>query len=183
LFLLAAGNLDKSRTLWFGLFLVALGLAAWIWGEFAQRGTKHRGLAMAFSILFAGGIGTCAFYQTPDQIEWQTWSPAAVAKARAANRPVFVDFTADWCITCQVNKRTSIEIPSVRAKLKEINAVALLGDYTRLPDNLTDELSRFGRAGVPLVLVYPKTAVRPPVVLPAVLTPNTVLQALDQAAK
>ena len=71
LFLLAAGNLDKSRTLWFGLFLVALGLAAWIWGEFAQRGTKHRGLARAVSILFAGGVGACAFGQTPDQIEWQ----------------------------------------------------------------------------------------------------------------
>jgi len=183
LFLLAAGNLDKSRTLWFGLFLVALGLAAWIWGEFAQRGTKHRGLAMAVSILFAGGIGACAFCQTPDQIAWQSWSPAAVAQARAASRPVFVDFTADWCVTCQVNKRTSIEIPSVRAKLKEINAVALLGDYTRLPDSLTDELSRFGRAGVPLVLVYPKAAGEPPMVLPAVLTPGVVLEALEKAAR
>jgi thiol:disulfide interchange protein DsbD len=175
--------LDKSRTLWFGLFLVALGLAAWIWGEFAQRGTKHRGLAMAVSILFAGGIGACAFCKTPDQIAWQSWSPAAVAQARAASRPVFVDFTADWCVTCQVNKRTSIEIPSVRAKLKEINAVALLGDYTRLPDSLTDELARFGRAGVPLVLVYPKAAGEPPMVLPAILTPGVVLEALEKAAR
>ena len=110
-------------------------------------------------------------------------SQAAVTQARAAGRPVFVDFTADWCVTCQVNKRTSLEIPSVRAKLKEIHAVALLGDYTRLPDSLTDELSRFGRAGVPLVLVYPKTAGGPPVVLPAVLTPGIVLQALEQAAR
>ena len=54
-----------------------------------------------------------------------------MAKARSAGRPVLVDFTADWCLTCQVNKKTSIEIASVRAKLKDINAVALLGDYTR----------------------------------------------------
>src|SRR5208282_3214640 len=91
LFLLAAGNFDKSRTLWFGLFLVALGLAAWIWGEFTQRGTKHRGLAIIVSILLAGGIGTYAFCQTPDQIEWHAWSPAAVTKAQAAGRPVLVD--------------------------------------------------------------------------------------------
>ena len=73
---------------------------------------------------------------------------------------MFVDFTADWCLTCQANKRIAIDIPSVRAKLKEINAVALLGDYTRLPDDITTELNRFGRAGVPLVLVYPKNPSR-----------------------
>ncbi len=79
-----------------------------------------------------------------------------MAQARAQGRPVFVDFTADWCLTCQANKRIAIDIPSVRAKLKQTNAVALLGDYTRLPDDITTELNRFGRAGVPLVLVYSK---------------------------
>ncbi len=182
LFLLAAGNFDKSRTLWFGLFLVTLGLAAWIWGEFAQRGTKHRGLARIVSILLAGGIGTYAFCQTPDQIEWHSWSPAAVAKAQAVGRPVLVDFTADWCVTCQVNKKIAIEIPSVRRKLKAINAVALVGDYTHFPDTITTELNRFGRAGVPLVLVYPKNSDAEPIVLPAVLTPGIVLDALDRAA-
>ncbi|MGA3143727.1 MAG: protein-disulfide reductase DsbD domain-containing protein [Verrucomicrobiota bacterium] len=183
LFLLAAGNFDKSRTLWFGLFLVALGLAAWIWGEFVQRGTKCRGLARIVSILLAVGIGTYAFCQTPDQIEWHSWSTAAVAKAQAAGRPVFVDFTADWCVNCQVNKKTSIEIPSVRAKLKSMNAVALLGDYTRFPDNITTELNRFSRAGVPLVLVYPRDPAAPPIVLPEILTPGIVLDALDRAAR
>jgi len=93
-----------------------------------------------------------------------------------------VDFTADWCLTCQVNKKTSIEIPSVRAKLKAINAVAFVGDYTRTPDNITTELQRYNRAGVPLVLVYPKDAVAPPIVLPEILTPGIVLGALDNAS-
>jgi thiol:disulfide interchange protein len=181
LFLLAAGNFDKSRTLWFGLFLVALGLAAWIWGEFVQRGTKRRGLAGVVSVLFAGGIGTYAFCQTPDQIEWHSWSPAAVAQAQAAGRPVLVDFTADWCVNCQVNKKIAIEVPSVRKKLKDINAVALVGDYTHFPDSITTELNRFNRAGVPLVLVYPKNPDAEPIVLPAVLTPGIVLDALDRA--
>ena len=183
LFLLAAGNFDKGRTLWFGLFLVALGLAAWIWGEFVQRGTKHRGLARAVSILLAGGIGIYAFCQTPDQIEWQSWNPAAVAGAQAAGRPVLVDFTADWCVNCQVNKKFAIEVPSVRAKLKSMNAVALLGDYTHFTNTITAELNRFNRAGVPLVLVYPKDAAAPPIVLPEVLTPGIMLNALGRAAK
>jgi thiol:disulfide interchange protein DsbD len=96
---------------------------------------------------------------------------------------VIVDFTADWCLTCQVNKKTSIEIPSVRAKLKECNAVALLGDYTRFPDNITTELNRFNRAGVPLVLVYPKDSGANPIVLPEILTPGIVLNALDRAGR
>ncbi len=96
---------------------------------------------------------------------------------------MLVDFTADWCLTCQVNKKTSIEIPSVRAKLKEINAVALLGDYTHFPDNITTELNRFNRAGVPLVLVYPKNPDAQPIVLPEILTPGIVLDALNRASK
>jgi thiol:disulfide interchange protein DsbD len=96
---------------------------------------------------------------------------------------VLVDFTADWCLTCQANKKTSLEIASVRQKLKEINAVALLGDYTREDPAITAELKRHERAGVPLVLVYPKAATEPPIVLPTVLTPGKVLEALEQAAR
>ena len=64
-----------------------------------------------------------------------------------------------------------------------MNAVALLGDYTRFPDNITAELNRFNRAGVPLVLVYPKDATQPPIVLPEILTPGIVLAALDHATR
>ena len=96
---------------------------------------------------------------------------------------MLVDFTADWCLTCQVNKKLAIEIPSVRAKLKELNAVALTGDYTRFPDAISTELSRYNHAGVPLVLVYPKNADAPAIVLPQILTPGIVLNALNRAAK
>jgi thiol:disulfide interchange protein DsbD len=189
------------RSLWLGLFLVILALAAWIYGEFVQRGRTHRGLGMAAALLlFVGGYlytveGQLqwrspvpepalagSLKEGPDGIDWQRWSPAAVAQARAQGRPVFVDFTADWCLTCQANKRIAIDIPSVRAKLKQTNAVALLGDYTRLPDDITTELNLFGRAGVPLILVYPKNPTEPPAVLPEVLTPAIVLNALERAA-
>ena len=115
--------------------------------------------------------------------EWQPWSAAAVAQARAAGKIVLVDFTADWCLTCQVNKKTSLEISAVREKLKALGVVALLADYTRTPDVITTELNRFNRAGVPLVLVYPKDPRLDAIVLPEVLTPGIVLGALDRAAK
>ncbi|MCX6921969.1 MAG: protein-disulfide reductase DsbD family protein, partial [Verrucomicrobia bacterium] len=143
-----------KRTLWLGLFLVILAMAAWVYGEFVQRGRSRRGLGLtAVLVLVVGGYLYAvegqlrwrspvadtsiagSLKESPEGIDWQRWSPAAVAQARAQGRPVFVDFTADWCLTCQANKRIAIDIASVRAKLKEINAVALLGDYTRLPDD------------------------------------------------
>jgi thiol:disulfide interchange protein len=191
-----------ERTRWLGVFLVFVALAAWVYGAFMQRGTKHRGLALGgvAALLIAGYAYALegqlrwrepmaadategSLKESPDGIDWQRWSPQAVSAARAAGRPVFVDFTARWCLTCQANKKFSIEIPSVRTKLKEINAAALLGDYTRFPPEITEELNRYERAGVPLVLVYPRDASQPPFVLPEALTPGIVLNALAAAAK
>jgi thiol:disulfide interchange protein DsbD len=200
LFNLAAGSYGKP-VLWLGVFLVMVAFAAWIFGEFVQRGRTRKSLALVIAlILLIGGYAYAlesqlrwrepvtasdtigSLKESADGIDWQRWNPEAVTKARADGHPVLVDFTADWCLTCQVNKKTSIEIPSVRAKLKSMNAVALLGDYTRFPDDITAELNRFSRAGVPLVLVYPKDAAAPPIVLPEILTPSIVLNALDRAA-
>jgi thiol:disulfide interchange protein DsbD len=201
LFNLAAGSYGKS-VLWLGVFLVVVAFAAWVFGEFVQRGrTRKGGALVVILILLVGGYAfalenqlnwrapiaapdaTGPLKESPDGIAWQRWSPEAVATARSEGRPVLVDFTADWCLTCQVNKKTSIEISSVRAKLKSMNAVALLGDYTRFPDNITAELNRFNRAGVPLVLIYPKNPEAQPIVLPEILTPGIVLDALDRAAR
>ena len=190
-----------KNVLWLGVFLVVVAFAAWIFGEFYQRGRKHKTMAAIVTLILLVVGYVCALEKeldwretmpenvagplkgSADGIDWQRWSPEAVAQARAAGKIVLVDFTADWCLTCQVNKGTSIEIPSVRKKLKEINAVAFTGDYTRTPDNITTELNRYNRAGVPLVLVYPKNPGTQPIVLPEVLTPNIVLNALNQAAQ
>src|SRR5207249_202699 len=110
------------------------------------------------------------------------WSPEAVAAARAQGRPVLVDFTAKWCVTCNTIVKPALESASVRQKLQETNAVALLGDYTRFPPAITEELNRFGRAGVPLVLVYPKDPAAAPMVFD-VVTPGTVVNALERAAR
>ncbi len=114
-------------------------------------------------------------------IPWQSWSPEAVLLAQAEGRPVLVSFTAEWCLAAHTNEWTSLEIPAVRARLREINAVALRGDDTLGDAAIAAELRRFGRANVPLVLVYSTNYDAPPVVLPEVLTPEIVLTALDQA--
>jgi len=200
LFNLAAGNYG-TNVLWLGIFLVLIAFAAWIFGTFVQRGRTGRGIALIIVLILV--IGGYAFalenqlhWREPvvatssgslktssDGIDWQPWSPEAVTQARAAGKAILVDFTADWCLTCQVNKKIAIEVPSVRKKLKDLDAVTLVGDYTHFPDSITTELNHFGRAGVPLVLVYPKNSDVQPIVLPAVLTPGIVLNALDRAAK
>ena len=201
LFNLAADDYG-TNVLWLGVFLVLLAFATWIFGEFVQRGRTGKGIAVVIVlILLIGGYAFALENQlhwrepiavadstgtspsSPDGINWQSWTPEAVAKAQSEGHPVLVDFTANWCLTCQVNKKVAIEIPSVRKKLKEIKAVALVGDYTHFPDNITAELNRYSRAGVPLVLVYPKDVGAQPIVLPELLTPSIVLNALDRAAR
>jgi thiol:disulfide interchange protein len=199
LYNVAAATYGKN-ILWLGVFLVCVAAAAWTFGNFVQRGSKRQELALAVVLLLLTiGYGCAlekeldwrhpvieansgALKESADGIDWQPWSAVAVAQARAAGRMVLVDFTADWCLTCQVNKKTSLEIPSVREKLKALGAVTLLADYTHTPDVITTELARYHRAGVPLVLVYPQNPAAAPIVLPEVLTPGLVLNALDQAA-
>jgi thiol:disulfide interchange protein DsbD len=196
-----AGSSYGKNVLWLGVFLVIVAFAAWIFGEFVQRGHKHKSAAAIITVLLLIGgyifaiekelhwrimptsTDLNSLRESADGIDWQPWSSEAVTAARAAGKPVLVDFTADWCLTCQVNKKTSLEVESVRTRLKALGAVALLGDYTHFPAAITTELQRFNRAGVPLVLVYPKNPDTSPIVLPEVLTPGIVLDALDRANK
>ena len=198
LFNVAASSYGKN-VLWLGVFLVLAAFAVWIFGEFVQRGRRHRGLAVAATLLVLLGAYALvlekelnwrvpvevtpggSLKESAQGIDWQPWTPEAVAAARAAGRPVLVDFTADWCVTCQFNRKTSLEISSVREKLKAVDAVALVGDYTHFPAAITAELNRYHAAGVPLVLVYPKDAAAEALVLPSLLTPGIVLSALDRA--
>ncbi|MBL9127533.1 MAG: thioredoxin family protein [Verrucomicrobiales bacterium] len=203
LYTLAARHFGDAGPWWLGVFLVGIALSAWVWGEFAQRGRKHQTAAVVVAIALAGAsyAGTLErelHWRSPrpaptsnlapttpskDRIPWQPWSRDAVDAARKTGRVVFVDFTADWCLTCKVNERSSIEIDSVRDRLRSLNAITLKGDHTLLPPAISEELQRHGRAGVPLVLVYPRDASKPPAVLPEVLTPGVVLDALEAAAR
>jgi len=190
-----------GRVLWFGIFLIVIAMAAWVFGEFFQRGTGRRGLALGIAgALTLGGVvfglegqmqwrtptdplaaKAGVVQDFPGGIRWHRWSPEAVAKAREAGQPVLVDFTAKWCATCIWNKKTSIDIESVGAAMADKNFKAFRADYTRRPDYITEELRDRGRAGVPLVLVFPADKTREPEMLPELLTAATVLNALNGA--
>jgi thiol:disulfide interchange protein DsbD len=169
--------------LWLGLFLVVLALAAWVWGQFVQRGARRRGLAALISLALLAADAGLLLQSKPDkeEIQWNVWSRQAVEAAQRAGHPALVDFTAKSCLTCQVNKRSSLEIDRTRAKLRQIGAVAFEGDFTRQDPAIARELERFHRDGVPLVLVYSKDEAKEPQVLPVLLTPSIVLNALDRA--
>ena len=191
-----------GRVLWFGIFLIVIAMAAWVFGEFFQRGTGRRGLALGIAgALTLGGVvfglegqmqwrtptdplaaKAGVVQDFPGGIRWHRWSPEAVAKAREAGQPVLVDFTAKWCATCIWNKKTSIDIESVGAVMADKNFKAFRADYTRRPDYITEELRDRGRAGVPLVLVFPADRTKQPEMLPEILTANIVLTALNKAA-
>ncbi len=174
---------DQSAVLWTGLSLVLLALAAWIWGQFVQRALRRKGLAAALCVVLLILDYALVLRGHASGIAWQPWSPQAVQEAQQAGHPVLVDFTARSCLTCQINKAASLEINSTRARLRQIGAVALVGDYTREDPAIGQVLRRYDRSGVPLVLVYSKDPAKPPQVLPTLLTPSIVLNALNQAAR
>ncbi|MEK7706928.1 MAG: thioredoxin family protein, partial [Verrucomicrobiota bacterium] len=195
-----------ERSWWMGIFLVFVGAAAWVFGAFWQRGSTHRWLAGVVLLLLLGigylwtlegqlqwrtpmkAAANSALLHAPDGYPWQRWSVEAVNKARAEGRPVIVDFTAKWCLTCNITVKPALERKGVVEKLKQLEAVALVADYTLEPPEIGDELARFGRAGVPLVLVYPRDPNQPPLVLPEPLSPSpahysgVILDALAKAA-
>jgi thiol:disulfide interchange protein DsbD len=109
----------------------------------------------------------------------EPWSPERVAALQAEGRPVFVDFTAAWCVTCQVNERTALAGKRVADAFAKTNAVYLKADWTNRNDAIAKELASHGRSGVPLYLVYGKAG--EPQVLPQLLTEGLVAAALEKA--
>jgi thiol:disulfide interchange protein len=109
---------------------------------------------------------------------WQPFTPDVVAQYQAQGRPVFVDFTADWCLSCQVNERVVLERPEVLNKLADGKIALVRADWTRHDEDIARALATLGRSSVPTYALYPGTPGAPARVLPEVLTTNTVLDAL-----
>jgi thiol:disulfide interchange protein/DsbC/DsbD-like thiol-disulfide interchange protein len=157
----------------------AVGLAAV--GIFAHRARWARGLgwgALAVAVTLTGVSGhLAASAKTPAELPADAWSEAKVQAALASGRPVLVNFTADWCVSCKINERTALSSPVTARALREANTLYLEGDWTRRDDAITRELERHGRSGVPLYLVY-KPGKAEPEVLPQLLTDGVVVEAL-----
>jgi thiol:disulfide interchange protein DsbD len=163
-----------------GLVLLAFGI--WLIGHPARTalGRALGGIAVAgaVALLFHPLLATRpAQPQAAESADgWEPYSDARLAELRAQQRTVFVDFTADWCLTCKVNERVALRSSKVRAAFAAHDAVLLLADWTRADPAITATLARYGRSGVPLYLMSRRGA--EPAVLPQVLTPDLLIEAL-----
>jgi thiol:disulfide interchange protein DsbD len=113
---------------------------------------------------------------------WQPWSAEAVKNYQAQGRPVLVDFTASWCLSCQVNERVALTQPEVEKALQDGNVALLKADWTRGDDAITQTLASFGRSGVPAYALYVPGQSKPEL-LPEVLTPGIVMDAVARLPK
>ncbi|MDP2259185.1 MAG: protein-disulfide reductase DsbD family protein [Caulobacter sp.] len=174
---------------------VLAAFAAWLWGLAQRRppAPVARGLAAVLAVAVIALTGLLAMESPATstaaaegageaaEVPSEPWSPDRVAALRAEGRPVFVNFTAAWCVTCQVNERTSLSTKAVADALTRNNAVYLKADWTRRDAVIAGALTEHGRAGVPLYLVYGADG-SAPVILPQLLTEGMVAEALDKAA-
>ena len=127
-------------------------------------------------VAVASITGTAAPVQDADG--WQPYDAARVAEITAAGRPLLINFTASWCLTCLVNERNAFSDTAVRAVFRDKGVTLMKGDWTNRDPAITQALSSFGRAGVPLYVVYnAKPGSTEPIVLPQLLTANIVRDA------
>jgi thiol:disulfide interchange protein DsbD len=110
----------------------------------------------------------------------EAWSPEKVKALQAEGRPILVDFTAAWCVTCQVNEKVALSGSKVAEAFKAKNAVYLKADWTNRDPAIAKALAEFDRVGVPLYVVYPKSG-GAPVILPQLLTEGLVIEAIEKA--
>ena len=156
-------------------------------GRWMIRVKQVMGLALAATAVWLGAIlatqtGLVAATDTTDKgaIAWVTFDQAAIAEAVAQGKVVFVDVTADWCITCKVNKAAVIERGPVAARLRSGEIIAMRADWTRPSDAIAQYLASFGRYGIPFNAVYGPKAPQG-LALPELLSSDGVIKALDQA--
>ena len=164
-----------------------LAIAGWFLGHWPAKrwSTAVAGAILlgvvAVSILAPGKLVASVRRSTSVDTEpgWLAWSPEAVRRAQAAGRPVLVDFTASWCLSCQVNERVALQQPSVQKAFQDGNVALFKADWTRYDDDITQALKAMGRSGVPAYALYAPSQSEPEL-LPEVLTPGIVIDALGK---
>jgi len=158
-----------------GALLLALGL--WMWRYHGWR----RGVALA-CMLGAVFIGTNLPAEHSSKPDTLPWSEAQLDDLRGTNQAVFVDVTADWCITCIANEQAVLMTNEVSAAFKTHNVAYMVADWTHYNPRIGEYLQKHGRNGIPFYILYPADQSQEPIILPQILTKSVVLEALAKAS-
>ena len=197
-------QLGMEGVIWTSAFLLCVGIACWLIGRFAtlvsSRASSIRTWIAATIVVVAGYwiflesildvrslvAGVPAMAQTSSGnshgIEWQPFSIEKLNARLQENKTVFIDFTAEWCLTCKVNEKTVLADEQVIQRFKSAGIVPFRADWTTRNPDITRLLSKFGRSGVPLYVIFPAGKVNQPIVLPEVITSGIVIEAIDKAS-
>ena len=164
-----------DRVAWLLVSLLLVAIAGWALGRWPARWKS----ALAAVLIIAVAL-TVALYQPKDTtLVWQPYSEKTLAQARAEGKPVFIDFTAAWCLSCQVNERLVLRSAEVQREFANNKVTLIKADWTKYDAEITRQLASVGRSGVPTYVIYPigKGAAD---VLPELLTKDIVLNALKK---
>jgi thiol:disulfide interchange protein DsbD len=186
---------SENLAVLFGLGLL-LAFVAWLGGRAQQPGGLPRPVLYGAVVVGAAALAAPAVLSEAAEpsepvaagaqaaagtMPTEPFSPERLAALQAEGRPVFVNFTADWCVTCKVNERAALASDRVRTAFEETGVVYLKGDWTRRDAVIARTLAEHGRSGVPLYLLYTPGEARPQI-LPQLLTEGAVVAALNTAA-
>jgi thiol:disulfide interchange protein DsbD len=173
---------------------VLLGFAGWLYGIAQKRRFREKSHKLLYAVTAALLVAVIAPVtgiiqpgaplpdgQTAAAVTQVKWSPQTVAETRGHGKAIMVDFTASWCITCQVNQRTTLSTTAVKEALLRTGTIYMVADSTKFNPDIDDAMNEFGQGGLPLYVVYPADGSAPKV-LPQVLTPSIVVNALNQAS-
>ena len=175
--LYAGDGVDRMTWLLAGFLVLAI--AGWVLGRWPAKWAS----GIAAVVLIAGAIALPLRKPAVETLTWQPYTEASFAAARATGNPVFIDFTAAWCLSCQVNERVVLRSKDVDELLVKDHVVLLKADWTQYDPVITRELAAVGRSGVPTYVIYPPGKVSNPDVLPELLTKDLVLRQLKKDAK
>lgn len=176
-----AGQLEDYGLLYAIFALIFIAMAGWIYGRWSNptHPARKRHLAQTGALLLTF-LGIYLGYPEsgPASIEWEKWSPERVTQLRAEGIPVYVDFTARWCPTCHANKKLVFSSKDVLRAFSEKRVSTLKADWTNPDPRITQTLAAFGRSAIPFNIIY-LPGRNDPVILPELLTPGIVLEAID----
>ena len=189
-------QVGMEGVIWTASFLLCLAVACWIVGQWVdlRSGRRQRLSAwvVAMALVVAGymvlldpllAAPQLVQVEVEGEAGWLPFSVAGVEELIAAERHVFIDFTAEWCWTCKINERTVLADEQVRAQFAAMEVALVKADWTNRNPEITQLLRAFGSSGVPLYVILPSGRADEPIVLPELITVGIVLEKLEAAAK